>query len=215
MAGKDEFVSVLEKGDMASPAYRRQVAKEQELENVYPETWGLQTLAKGAIEKGVGLARGLRNVAFPERNLAGTVTGSPHMDALAHEIRGPATSSAGVQASMDKARDSAALGQMTQAQYSDFALRNVKPANWDEMQQSASAIGAYIGKGRAWKPDPSAQPAARELFFKMYDPVEEAALKRMRNVDLPLAVADHLDRRANNNQAAQYDPGLRSRYGSR
>lgn len=208
MAARDDFVSVLEKGDMSSPAYRKQLGREQALENVYPETWGLHTLAKGAIERGVNFARGLRNVAFPAKDLAGTVTGSPHMDALAHELRGPAASTAGVDRSMAAARFRSAAGGLTEKQLGDLAMHNTLPADWVDRMRSASVIGVDVGKARGWSPQPPPPSATRDSFFKMYDPVEAAAVKRFGRFDVPVALANAVD----NKRQPQPDPtynGLR------
>lgn len=190
MAGKDDYVSVLEKGDMSSPAYRKQLEKDQALEGVYPETWGLHGLVKNAAQKGASLAKGLRNVAFPEESLVGTVTGSPRMDALAYELRGPATSTAGVDRAMGEMRTKVAARQLTPQQKTEWARTGQMPDVWPSMRENASVIGAEVGRTGAWSPP--APPSAKDLFFGAYDPVEAAALKRVKNFDLPMAVASSL-----------------------
>lgn len=228
MAGRDDFVSVLDQGNMASPGYRKQLEREQALEGSHPEMWGLGSLAKAAAAKIGSAAKGLRNVAFPERDLAGTVTGSPRMDEALYAMKGPAASTAGVDRAMGEAQTRVAARQLTPAQKADWKNTGVAPANWSEMRQNASVIGADVGRTTAAPPIP--EPTGLEMFQKAAKQVADAGASVRRGYEVPLSVASTVDsvRQANQGgaslrryegyqpepaQAATLGKSLRHRYG--
>ena len=90
MANKDKYVSVLDRGNMASPEYRAQLARQQALEGSYPEM-ELAGLGIGALlRKGGNFAKGLMQPSAPlsqaqrEANLASFLAESKAPPTLYH-----------------------------------------------------------------------------------------------------------------------------------
>lgn len=191
MAGKDDFVSAMDQGNMASPGYRKQLEREQGLEGVHPEMWGLGSLARAAAAKIGSAAKGLRNVASPERDLAGTVTGSPRMDEALYAMRGPAADTAGIDRALGEAQTRVAARQLTPAQKADWIKTGEAPSNWGEMRRNASYIGADVGRVTAAPPAPL--PTSRELTDKAVAKISDLSQNARRGYDLPLSVASTVD----------------------
>ncbi|CAB4131046.1 hypothetical protein UFOVP121_55 [uncultured Caudovirales phage] len=191
MAGKDDFVSVLEQGDMSSPRYRAQLAREQGLEGSHPEMWGLGSLAKAAAAKVGSVAKGLRGVAFPERDLAGTVTGSPRMDEAMYALKGPAADTSGIDRALGEAQTRVASRQLTPAQKSDWKNTGVAPSNWGEMRQNASYIGADVGRTTA--APPAVVKTGKELYDETAKRVADASARTQRGYEAPMSVASAVD----------------------
>ena len=110
------FVSVLEKGDMSSPAYRAQLEREQGLEGSYPEMI-VAPLVKGA----VGAAR-----AGLDRILASRASG---------KFR-----------DLDNARRNEAFTTLTEKEKVRYFGTGQLPDDFAERMKNASAIGAEVGK---------------------------------------------------------------------
>lgn len=117
MAGKKEYVSVLERGDMSSPAYRAYLENAQALEGSHPEMFvgGLAALAR----QGANTARGL--LAARQR---------PYL--TEYEI-----------ANM---QHQAAFKSLTKDELAAFNKNGTFPADWEERVKNASWIGSGVGK---------------------------------------------------------------------
>ena len=205
MAGKDDFVSVLEQGDMSSPRYRAQLAKEQGLENVYPETWGLAQLGRAAAQTGGRIAQGLRGMVAPAEGAART-------DSLMYALKGPAADTAGIDRALGEAQTRVAARQLTPAQKSEWKNTGVAPSNWGEMRQNASYLGADVGRVTA--APPVAPPTDRQLLTDAVKGVSQQATGRLRNFDAPMAVVNALRPvEPTNSQNMREGVSLRYRYG--
>ena len=190
MAGSDEFVSAMDQGDMASPGYRRQLAREQGLEGSHPEMWGLGSLAKAAAAKVGSAVRGLRNVAHPHIQ-AGDVTGSPRMDELMYALKGPPASTAGIDRALGEAQTRVAARQLTPAQKAEWKSTGVAPTEWGEMRRNASAIGADVGRTTAAPPAP--EPTGRDFFNAASERVAALGSSARKGYDAPVAAASAVD----------------------
>lgn len=192
MAGNDEFVSALEQGDMASPRYRAQLAKQQELENVFPETWGLGALGRTVADTGARVARGLRGVISPSADtMAGHVV-SPRMDELLHAIKGPAADTSGVATKMTQAQNRVLAPKLTPEQMNEwratFKTGAPEPDFVAGLRATTSTIGSSLGKPYEYHYF-GAKPLASERILNAIEPIMQAGDSTRKYVDAPLAVA--------------------------
>jgi hypothetical protein len=90
MANKDEYVSVLDRGNMASPEYRAYLERTQALEGSYPEMELAGLGIKSLLQKGGNFIKGLMPSKVPvtqaqrEANLAGFLAESKAPPTLYH-----------------------------------------------------------------------------------------------------------------------------------
>ena len=90
MANKDEYVSVLDRGNMASPEYRAYLERNQALERSYPEMELAGLGIKSLLQKGGNFVKGLMQPSAPlsqaqrEANLAGFLAESKAPPTLYH-----------------------------------------------------------------------------------------------------------------------------------
>ena len=110
------FVSVLEKGDMSSPAYRAQLEREQGLEGSYPEM-----IVAPLVKSAAGAAR-----AGLDRLLASRAS-EKFTD-------------------LDNARRNAAFMTLTEKEKAKYFGTGQLPDDYAQRMKNASAIGAEVGK---------------------------------------------------------------------
>ena len=110
------FVSVLEKGDMSSPAYRAQLEREQGLEGSYPEM-----IVAPLVKSAVGAARaGLDRLLSKRASEKFT--------------------------DLDNARRNAAFMTLTEKEKAKYFGTGQLPDDYAQRMKNASAIGAEVGK---------------------------------------------------------------------
>jgi hypothetical protein len=122
MAGKDEYVSVLERApiiqrDMSSPAYRAYLQKQQALEGSYPEMFlgGLGALARQGANAVRGMMTSRQAPVFNEYQIA-------------------------------EMQRQAAFNSLTPQELAAFQKTGAFPADWAERVKNASYIGSSVGK---------------------------------------------------------------------
>ena len=146
---KGGFVSVLEKGDMSSPAYRAQLEREQGLEVLYPEMFAVP-FVKGA----VGAAReGL------DRLLASRVPN-----------RFP---------DLENARRNEAYKTLTTRERTKYYNTGKLPDDFAERMRDASAIGANVGRAPFPTTVPSAEKKRANLKEHLGKTVRDPAARRL------------------------------------
>jgi hypothetical protein len=146
---KGGFVSVLEKGDMSSPAYRAQLEREQGLEGSYPEMIAAP-LVKGA----VGAAR-----AGLDRLLSSRAPGKF--------------------TDLDNARRDAAFRTLTERERAKYLGSGQLPDDFAERMKNASAIGANVGKAPFPTTVPSAEKKRANLKEHLGKTVRDPSARRL------------------------------------
>jgi hypothetical protein len=146
---KGGFVSVLEKGDMSSPAYRAQLEREQGLEGSYPEMIAAP-LVKGA----VGAAReGLNRL-------------------LASRAPKRLTD-------LENARRDAAFRTLTERERTKYFGSGKLPDDFAERLKDASAIGANVGRAPFPTTVPSAEKKRANLKEYLGTTVRDPSARRL------------------------------------
>ena len=115
MADKDEYVSVLERGNMASPDYRAYLERKQALEGSYPE------LALG------GIGSLLRQGGNFLKGMLPSSTKSPQ---VFYELQ--------------NAQRTAAINNMSKKEFEHFYATGELPVDFAERMYNASAIGSKV-----------------------------------------------------------------------
>jgi hypothetical protein len=146
---KGGFVSVLEKGDMSSPAYRAQLEREQGLEGSYPEMV-VAPLVKGA----VGAAR-----AGFDRLMASRTQGN---------LR-----------DLDNARRSVVFRALTEKEKQKYFSTGQFPDDFAERMKNASAIGENIGTAPFPTTVPSPSGKRAKLKAHLNNTVRDPSARRL------------------------------------
>jgi hypothetical protein len=146
---KGGFVSVLEKGDMSSPAYRAQLEREQGLEGSYPEMV-VAPLVKGA----VGAAR-----AGFDRLLASRTQGN---------LR-----------DLDNTRRNVSFRTLTEKEKQKYFGTGQFPDDFAERMKNASAIGENIGTAPFPTTVPSPSGKRAKLKAHLNNTVRDPSARRL------------------------------------
>ncbi len=146
---KGGFVSVLEKGDMSSPAYRAQLEREQGLEGSYPEM-----IAAPLVKSAVGAAR-----AGLDRFLAS---------------RAPKRFT-----DLENARRDAAFRTLTERERAKYLGSGQLPDDFAERMKNASAIGENVGKAPFPTAVPSPEKKRANLKEYLGKTVRDPSARRL------------------------------------